>query len=294
METIHDKIIIRGTPKLEGSQPKAKTQDGRYFVCAMVKDEHDYIREWALYNRKLGFDKIVLYDDGSSMPYDSVIGDLMKEGFVEFRPWCDHRWSRQSRAYNEFVWGGSWGPEDYCAFIDPDEYICFDKVKTIAEFMALYHEYAGVGLSWKMYNANGRIKAPEGLTMAEAYTKECKGNEPCIKVVGRLTDIKEFPTAHHFIPKRGQLVTTCLTPVCGMYPLHRDYANGHIKHFVTRSWEDWVKRLKRGNITPGLRDVDTFFKFNPDMEPMRFDLTKDLDLDIFPTLYRDGRPWDGD
>ena len=144
-----------------GNSPSAQAKPvvkNRYFICALIKDEHTCLREWALHHRSLGFDKIILYDDSSSQPYDGVVGDLIKEGFVEMRPWSDGRWSRQSRAFNEFVWSGNWGDGDYCAFIDPDEFIFFDSARNIDEFMENYRQYAGVGLSWRLYNANGSDK----------------------------------------------------------------------------------------------------------------------------------------
>lgn len=285
------KLILGKRPEECGSRPPAQ---GKYYICAIIRDEHPYIREWALYHKGLGFDKIVLYDDHSSRPYNEELGDLMQEGFVEMRKWEGEQWSRQSRAYNDFVWSGDWGENDYCAFIDIDEFICFDEAKSVAEFMRYYAEFAGVGLSWKLYNANGHIRAPEGIPTMEAYTREFDYFEPRIKVIGRLKDIVCFPTVHHFLPARGRLVTTNNRTIYGMSGNYCDYTNGHIKHFLTKSWEDWVKRLKRGNITRGLRTVKMFFDFNPDLKKYEEELTKDLDLSEFPTIGKETRLWDGD
>ena len=267
---------------------------GRYFICTMIKDEHPYVREWALHHKKLGFDKIVLYDDGSSRPYDEEIGDLMADGFIEMRKMTDDRWSRQSRAFNEFVRSREWSDSDYCAFIDVDEFIFFDDAEDVEDFMSYYAEFAGVGLNWKPYNADGRISAPEGIPTPEAYTREFEYFGPRIKVIGRLKDIKYFPTVHYFVPLRGRLVTTNNRTVYGMYGNCRDFTNGHIKHYMTKSWEDWLRRLRRGNVTRGLRTVDMFFEFNPDLAPYKRELTKDLDMSAFPTLGRETREWDGD
>ena len=63
---------------------------------------------------------------------------------------------------------------------------------------------------------------------------------------------------------------------------------------MTKSWEDWVRRLKRGNITRGLRTVEMFFEFNPDLKPYEAELTKNLNLSEFPTIGKETRLWDGD
>lgn len=274
--------------RLGNSEPKAA---GKFYVCTMIKDEHEYIREWALHNKAIGFDKIVLYDDNSSRPYDNELGDLMKEGFIEIRKWEGDLWQRQTRAFNDFVWGGDWSENDYCAFIDVDEFLYFEGGKTVAEFTELYAEFAGVGLSWKIYNANGRIERPEGIPTPEAYKTTIASTQPRIKVIGRLKDILTFPTVHHFIPVRGRLVTTGNHTISGIDVDRDDYTNGYIRHYITKSWEDWIRRLKRGNITKGLRTVETFFAYNPEMLPLKEALTKNLNYDEFPTLYGEGSRW---
>lgn len=271
-----------------------KKNVGTYYICAIIKDEHPYVREWALHHKNLGFDKIVLYDDGSSHPYDAEIGDLISCGFIEMRDWSGDQWSRQSRVYNKFVHSREWGDDDYCAFIDVDEFIFFDEAEDIEEFMSYYAEFAGVGLSWKLYNANGHITAPKGISTPEAYTREFDYFEPRIKVIGRLKDIKCFPTVHHFVPLRGRLVTTNNRTIYGMHGNYCDFTNGHIKHYLTKSWEDWLRRLRRGNITRGLRTVDMFFRFNPDLAPYKRKLTENLNPKEFPTIGKETRIWDGD
>ncbi|MEI3535379.1 MAG: glycosyltransferase family 2 protein [Bacilli bacterium] len=277
-----------------GKEKSIKLNKEKFYICTMIKDEHPYIREWALYHKNLGFNQIILYDDSSSHSYEKELGDLIKDNFIIIKKWEGNQWSRQSRAFNDFVNSQTWSNEDYCAFIDIDEFIFFDNVKTISEFMKLYKEFAGVGLSWKIYNANGRIKAPSNLSTFEAYTQEVQYSEPRIKVIARLKDILSFPTVHHFIPRHGRLVTTNNKTIYGMLGSYCDFTNGHIKHYMTKSWEDWIRRLKRGNITNGLRTIDFFFKLNPDLENQKEVLIKNLNYSDFPSINKDKRMWDGD
>lgn len=254
------------------------------YICAIIKDEHRYIREWALYHRGIGFDRIILYDNNSGKSYDAELGDLIDDGFIEMREWKDVTPSRQLNAYNDFVRGNEWLTNEWCAFIDVDEFIYFDNVQTVSEFVRLYSGYAGVGLSWKTYNASGHIKAPEGISTFEAYTTTFDYPEPRIKFIARLEDIEEIYSAHAFIPKRGLLITTGGAPIFEQSPEYRDYTNGHIKHYITKSWEDWVIRLKRGNITKGLRTIETFFEYNPDMISLKDELMRELNCNEFPTI----------
>lgn len=140
-----------------------------------------------------------------------------------------------------------------------DEFLFFDRADSAVAFMPCYEEYVG-GLSWRMYNANGHIRAPKGSPTMECYTREFDYFEPRIKVSGMLKYGQTFPTAHHFILLKGSPVATDNSPIHRMSEKYCSYINGHSKHSLTKSREDWVKRLKRGNITRGLRKEETFFR----------------------------------
>ena len=47
-------------------------------ICAIVKDENDYLPEWLDYHFRLGVEKIYLYDDDSLIP---VINTVQKYKF---------------------------------------------------------------------------------------------------------------------------------------------------------------------------------------------------------------------
>ena len=47
-------------------------------VCAIAKDETPHLREWALHHFAVGFEHIVLYDNGSAVPAARTLADLAK------------------------------------------------------------------------------------------------------------------------------------------------------------------------------------------------------------------------
>lgn len=254
-------------------------------ICSVIKDEHPYIREWSLHHLALGFDKIFLYDNNSSKPYDKEIGDLMGLGKIEIKIWRDSTKSRQLTAFHDLMQSKEWGDADWCAFIDVDEFIFLDEGRNISQFISLYERYAGVALYWKCYNANGRIKAPQNVSTIDAYTAQFIFNDYSTKIICRVKDVQNFILVHLAVPKWGKtIVTTSGTPHCLWNIKDLNYVNGHVKHFFTKSWEDWIKRMKRGNITPKLRQVHTFFECNPDLKYLERELTKELNYHEFPSL----------
>lgn len=254
-------------------------------VCTIIKNEHPYIREWALHHLSLGFDKIFLYDNNSFKDYNIEIGDLIESHQIEIKLWNDVTKARQLNAFRDFMFSEEWGEDDWCAFIDVDEFIFLDEGRNISQFIALYKQYAGVALYWKCYNANGYIQAPKKLSTIDAYTTTCVVNDFSTKMICRIRDIRDFIMVHLFVPHFGKMyVTPTGTPLCVFNIRDLNYKNGHIKHYFTKSWEDWVRRLKRGNVTQNLRLVDTFFEYNPDLEKYKDELIKELNYDEFPSI----------
>lgn len=143
-------------------------------ICAIVKNENIYLREWVEYHKGLGFDKIILYDNNpvdGEVPHN-VIGDYIMDGFVEVHnvrgvPWRNYdieglkSWL-QNRVYtrcieehrDEYKW---------IAFIDIDEFIVFGKnepqnIHTIFE----KYGYDAMGyedllMSWWVVGSDGKL-----------------------------------------------------------------------------------------------------------------------------------------
>lgn len=57
---------------------------------------------------------------------------------------------------------------DWCAFIDVDEFITFDKDYNLKKLLTEFNSYPGVYLFWKTYGAAGHIKKPKGI-VRDAY-----------------------------------------------------------------------------------------------------------------------------
>lgn len=271
-----------------------------FYICTMIKDEHPYIREWALYHKNLGFTKIFLYDDKSSHSYDEELGDLIENDFVEIQQVNDERWSRQVRVFNNFIRSREWDEEDWCAFLDIDEFLYIEDNKNIEEFLEPYKQYAGVMLTWKNYNANGRIEAPKNIPTMEAYTKEVQYPflGPQTKPIAHLKYVNcFFRGPHYFHSVLGKKIVDTEEKVFGEaagYMEAYSYKRAYIKHYITKSWEDWLRRLRRGNVTKGIRTVEMFFNLNPDLFYKKDELLKNLDYSEFPTLESGEKIWDGE
>ena len=51
-------------------------------VCARVKDEQNIIREWVRHYLRLRFERVVIYDDGSTPPVKETLADCVDDKVV--------------------------------------------------------------------------------------------------------------------------------------------------------------------------------------------------------------------
>lgn len=250
-----------------------------YYICCIIKDEHRYIREFVEHHLKLGFDKIYLFDNHSSHGYNTELHDYIDTKQVEITKWDNDQKSLYNHVCSEEF--KQWQENDYMAFIDADEFIYLDEGTTLDSLVARIdeHNWCGLALQWKNYNANEHIKRPAG-SLKENYTTLCFESRNWCKCIVKPLYVSYWPSCHYCCPRQNKLYVHTLSGKvvfskgsCG----DSCYSPAHIKHYFTKSWEDWVERLKRGNFTKGIRTVSLFFKLNPDLEIYREELTKDLD-----------------
>lgn len=254
-------------------------------IGAMVKDEHLDLREWVVWNQKLGFDHIQLYDNNSSREYHDELAGLT--GYVSVKPWPTDDRFRQRAMYNDMTFNRQWGASDWCAFIDPDEFIVLDEAATIKEFVAGYADHPGVALSWRCYGADGHVERPNA-PLREAYvTPAPKVRENHnFKSIVKPKAVSYWADVHRAVLHGKPLVNTKRQSIYNSF-VRDEYHAARVDHYITKSWEDYLRRLERGNVTPGIRKIETFFAYNPDLRDRFAELTAGLDVTRFKTTQTD-------
>lgn len=114
-------------------------------VC-MAKDEDRYVGEWLEYNLKLGFDRVVLYQDR---------WECREENPRLIKVKCeDSGRHRQVATYNHFVQNLSEG-FTHAAFFDVDEFLVLKKHRDVHAFLEEYSDCQSIGINWVHFGDNG-------------------------------------------------------------------------------------------------------------------------------------------
>lgn len=226
-------------------------------VCAIVRLENRYLREWVKWYTDLGVKKFFIYDNskpGDERP-SAVLQSLINDGTVEIVPWPYHDvGDRQCPAYNdcyerhgrEYAWMG---------FIDIDEFVMLKKHKTLLELLNQYSDSADVVvMHWMMMGDSG-LTHYDPRPMWERFTKPAPQKKPemChVKswVRGGISGMG-FLDPHCPAHPDMKVVNPNGTPQKQQSISDQDEKSvAYIAHYFTKTAEEYVWKNQRGYPNP--------------------------------------------
>lgn len=251
-------------------------------ICAIIKNEHLYLKEWIDYHLSIGVNHIWLFEDYDSDSHADIVSEY--NDVVTLFPFsitgaAPGNPIRQCAVYEWFCREYK-DKMDWCAFIDIDEFIILEDGVTLKELCnrLVDTDFNGFVLYWKIYDANGHIKRPIGNIM-DNFTHE--SDSPISftwqykTVVNMHKSITNWPVCHtpqNVCDTLGRRIDS------RMRLNEKTFSGGYLAHYFTKSWEDWKIRLKRGNILARNRKAEMFFYMNPDMRKIKDELIKTIDI----------------
>ena len=171
----------------------------KFAICAIAKDEDEFLVEWMEYHIKLGASRVYLFDNNSTRPQNLYIMDYIRSDFVEYFTVGDNKLPNSQlyvyeRCLHEFGYR-----HDYMAFIDIDEFIVVkNKSLSIPDILDEYDDCGGLTLNWMLHGPSGHIQRPKG-KIQDAYHKCFK--HPLIKSIvntQRVVGIQSNPHSFHY------------------------------------------------------------------------------------------------
>lgn len=244
-------------------------------ICAIIKDEHLFLKEWIDWHLGLGFDAIHLFEDKGSKSHEEIVKEYNNvflrryeddEEVQELLAWQGNS-NRQKTLY-EYFSDTYKGTYDWVAFIDLDEFVMLEKGYSLSKLCEEFEPYPCVLLNWKMIGASGHIKRPKGRVM-EAYTEESSFLHQ-----DKMWEHKSFV---NLVRYKG--MATLHRAIDAVNTHHEDiftnlyYDKAWLNHYFTKSWEDWVDRIfVRGGTMHAHRTLGQFFDANKSMEHLRDEL----------------------
>ena len=230
-------------------------------VCLIVKNEEDCIVEWLLHYHHIGFDQVIVYDNGSSDRTAALVNDCAAKIDCRCINWTPKSsLDPQVDAYNDCVqrFGSS---TDWLAFYDIDEFlISADGLLNFKDLLERFYYASSIGLNWVMFGSNFKEDKGEELVM-EAFTARAPMLFPAnrnIKSIIKPAMVKGLCNNPHWVPVYGDSINILGNPIRWSYHLdgsafegvvaQEDIVQGgwRVHHYYTRGAAKWRARLARG------------------------------------------------
>lgn len=250
--------------------PPAANPD-RYGVAivAMVKDEADYIADWAIFHRAVGVRHFYIYDNGSSDASIAILRNILTEDELTVTPWVigmmdvslEKPLNAQVLAYAHAIlnYGAAYR---WMAFIDVDEFLLPKNGDTVEEALSGVNGFPNISLPWHMFATSGHKTRPAG-SILRNFT--LRGREP----IGRKKNTTNFkcvvdPCAVNEVSVHlfgtGQFGEVSAndaglraTRKKRKKPDFYSSENLQLNHYYSKSEEELKAKLARGPVSPATR-----------------------------------------
>ena len=226
----------------------------KYIVCTCARGENDYLIEYVEHYLRLDFDKIIICDNNPDDSIESLLKKYIDEGTVEVFN-CRGFDSFQVQFYSMFAHEGNY---KWCAYFDADEFLELGVYTSIKLFLeTIPEEDDSVSFNWLTFGTNGKYHKEEG-TIQERFPEPIKPivyfkENVFIKSIlrGGFDRFKDCWFNGSHIPMCSNEVRYNIGGYYNVnYQSHTHsplrYKCGYLKHYYTKSFDEWIKKASRG------------------------------------------------
>jgi glycosyltransferase involved in cell wall biosynthesis len=273
-------------------------------LCAIFKNEADYLYEWLSFHDFVGIRHFYLYNNNSTDNSLEIIDSWPHRDRVTVLEWPDV--PGQITAYRHMISvnrkAGEW-----CAFIDCDEFLCPQGADTLGLTLDRFAAQCGaLYVHWLMFGSSGEVEQREGL-VTERFTRRGYDSYPAHhigKSIVKLADAKEVGFCH-IIRSNGRMLNVAGEEIDQAgNGIHSGYSHRlfAVNHYYTKSWDEWKRRRAQGKAdkpldAPDFRRTDDDFHRNDQnvqMDLKAFRITQLMKPIYYPTAASIvSTPWAG-
>lgn len=255
--------------------PKISKQVNKYDVsiCAIFRDEADYLREWIEFHLLAGVQHFYLYNNFSKDNYLNVLEKYICQDIVTLIDWPIEK--GQMSAYQDCVKKYS-SDTKWIGFFDIDEFCVPNKNNEIYDFLMKFNNKAPIVIiNWKYFGSSGLINRDiKGLVVEDFVVSWPKYADLGKFFYNTAYEYKPSPKhGEHMHYMWGGYKGIDLPPVnvfgqiCidRFFPLKNDDLPIQLNHYVIKSYNEYFeKKSKRGGGVHGIEMHDTSYFYSHD------------------------------
>ncbi len=217
-----------------------------YFaICAIVKDENEYLHEWVEYHKLVGVERFYIYDNGSRVPIAETLASEVATGRVVVHPFPGE--AKQTEAYlNCVIHCGR--NSFWIAFIDVDEFLVPKETDDLRTILRDYEAFGGLAINWQTFSSSGHLTRPPGLQVENFQMRGAVDFDwnKHVKTIARPSTVLGFHNCHcakyrdgfYCVNEDGRVVADafCDPPTARRLQLN---------HYFNRSRAEFEEKIRR-------------------------------------------------
>jgi hypothetical protein len=228
----------------------------KILLCTIAKEENKYIKEFIEHYKKLKIKKIVIYDnnDINGEDFKDILKSEIDKNFVKiinYRGVKRPQIKALNNCYKRFN-----SEYDWIAFYDVDEFLKITNFSDINEFMSLprFKNCQSILINWKYYGDNNKLYY-ENKPLYERFTAPFFFNKSKNYNIYYVSAAKTIVRgglkiiwAH--LPHYLNNTINCRPDgsIIKNYFSFPQYSIAYLNHYITKSTEEFVDRLNRGDV----------------------------------------------
>lgn len=243
-------------------QLKKNRETPRYYlgVCAIAKNEGDYLKEWIEWHHNMGVDKFYIYDNESTDRTKEVLKPFIESGLVEYRYFPGYR--KQLAAYDDCL-AAHRTECRWLAFIDIDEFIVPLKDPSIPDFLKRFETFPAVEINWLVYGSGG-LETKTGQPVMQRFLRHAKPDHRLNRHVKSIVNPRRVFTmtgCHEAARINGKAADSHGEPVLRNFRERQPLLDViRINHYAVKSKEEFLEKQNRGRASGTKRNVpDEYF-----------------------------------
>jgi hypothetical protein len=224
-------------------------------VCAIYRNEAQYLREWIEFHRLVGVERFYLYDNLSTDDHREVLAPYVEQGVVEPAHWPET--PGQITAYDDCLKARR-RETRWIAFIDLDEFLFSPTGRRVSDVLAEFEDAPGVVANWAVFGPSGHVSRPDGLVI-ENYVRRTDdpGFNHQVKSIVNPRRVANFCGPHFFTYRDGFAVDENGNPVKPRNVTDSvSFERLRVNHYATKSQQEFEQKLQMRKADTGtLREV---------------------------------------
>ncbi len=220
-------------------------------MCVIVRDEPFDLPEWINHYRELGAGAFYIFDHNSSIPLRDALEETNSTSDINYRYFNDFigNASTQVTVYNTCI--RDYGDRhQFIGFLDSDEYLIPKKgPKQFTDFLRRYEHSGSLAINWRQFGSSGHIRRPEGRVVdnyVNCWAADDVNNKH-VKLFGNTQYIDRMEGPHTALYTHQRFaVDENMLRVDGPFSETISMQKYVLHHYVTRSLEDFERKMARG------------------------------------------------